>query len=160
MAITTLNPRLLFRSLIVEYTESSVMRKLSLSLVAPAAIVAALLHSAHAVAGADVYRWTDPNGRVHYGDVPPVSSKPLDVPVPGASKAAKGEKKKETDASACQQARDNLSTYAAASQIKQVDPVSGLLREVTKDERQKMIDAEAAKVSQTCNPPKAAAPNS
>ena len=42
---------------------------------AAAAVVAAILGTVSAAASAQVYRWTDPQGKTHYGDKPPEEMK-------------------------------------------------------------------------------------
>jgi len=41
------------------------------------------------VSSAQIYKWTDENGRTHYGDMPPQSAQAEDMGIPQGSRAAK-----------------------------------------------------------------------
>ena len=56
------------------------------------ALLALVLALAMPVASAQIYKWVDEKGRVHYGEKPPAGAKPSTVkPPPQANAPAKGE---------------------------------------------------------------------
>ena len=105
-----------------------------------------------------VYRWVDANGRAHYGDAPPAAVQTQELaPAVKAPKAedddAKNDARKSEDqaAQACQQAKDTLANYTRAAKVTQMD-ATGASRELTDAERQKLLDAEQAKIVKNCPP--------
>jgi hypothetical protein len=92
--------------------------------------VCASLGAASLAAAADVYKWTDDKGVVHYGDAPPegfastrieVREAPAPTPVaepstaPGAAEAAKTAAA--TNTSNCDLARRNLEVFGSAAAV-------------------------------------------
>lgn len=115
----------------------------------PIALIVALTTGA-----GKVYRWVDANGRAHYGDAPPAAAQTQELaPAVKTPKADEDADKKAADdaAKACQQARDTLASYNSAAKITQVD-ATGTTRELSDEDRKKLIDAEQAKVSKNCPP--------
>ena len=111
-----------------------------------------LLGLAGVAAANPVYRWVDANGRVHYGDAPPVAAKSSEVaPAIGAKpKTAAADSAKAGAADSCAQARKTLDSYTSASRISEVDPVTGEAQVIDGARRQQMIDAANDKVRRLC----------
>lgn len=114
------------------------------------AIVASLSLVAAAAQAAEVYKWKDKDGRVHYGDKPKHDAIAIDVPVPppldpAAQKAA-------ADRSAdCDRKKKQLETYRNAPSVSETDNL-GRTREYTEAERQQLIAQTEKKVAEACAP--------
>jgi hypothetical protein len=104
-----------------------------------------------------VYRWVDKQGNTHYTDhLPPdTSGAPVHVDAaPASSEAAAAAastapKTATGSTEECQKVKDQLTSYKAATKIKETDAL-GNTREYSDEERQKLIDLTAQKVKTTC----------
>ncbi|MGH8541146.1 MAG: DUF4124 domain-containing protein [Stenotrophobium sp.] len=101
-----------------------------------------------------VYKWTDAQGHVHYGDNPAkLSAQKLDID------AANGEKPPatKTDTAAqkakhvedCSRKRDQLATYKSAGRIIEKDNL-GKEHEYTADERKQLIEQTQKQIDTDC----------
>ncbi|HEX4896098.1 MAG TPA: DUF4124 domain-containing protein [Solimonas sp.] len=135
----------------------------------PLAVALLLGLSLSAVAG-PVYKYVDPQGRVHYADraqpgwtavdvrPPPTSSPPPETPAdpagengePGATPpAADASATPARDPQACKNQREQLETYKAAAKITEKDGL-GREREYTAQERDMLIRQTEQQVKASC----------
>lgn len=110
---------------------------------------------ASAAAGANsVYKWTDKNGRVHYGDRPPqlnaekVEAKPGTEATDPVAAASTPEAKR---AAECKQQKDQLAVYKSTERVVERNAL-GQEREYSAEEKQKLIEMTQVKVQQACAP--------
>jgi hypothetical protein len=121
-------------------------------------LLTALLCAAAAQAS-EVYRWTDKDGVVHYGDKPKTGAEALDVRPgsgtgePSDPEAAKTQAARDAE---CQRRKTQLDTYKKASAIKETDNL-GKTREYTAAEREQFLAQTEKQVAEACAPPPAAA---
>ena len=103
-----------------------------------------------ALAGS-VYKWTDAQGHVHYGDSPAQGAQKLDMdPNGGQAAAASGEQANAAQKAAeCTRQRDQLTTYRSATTIVEKDAL-GKEREYSGEERQKLIELTQSKMDAAC----------
>ena len=109
------------------------------------------------LAFAEVYRWVDANGQVHYGDRPPASSTQAVKFKPGTTAETA---RRELDAreaarlqarvSACEAAKSQLQTYNRAVKLVLQDP-DGSQRELDAGEREDLIAETSLRVRSTCD---------
>ena len=122
------------------------------------AFLSLLLAGMTAWAG-QVYKWTDDKGKVHYGDKPvaagaaKVEQKIGTVP-PGQTEAELAQAKQ---AQECAAETDKLAAYKSAVKVVEHDML-GHERIFTGAEKQKLVDMQKKKMSDTCSgvPPAAA----
>jgi uncharacterized protein DUF4124 len=103
-----------------------------------AVVAGCLLLWGSAAAQGKLYRWTDKDGNVHYGDVPeggnaqqvdPHALAPSDSPPPAATGAS---------AADCQLKTTQLATYKNAATITETDAV-GNQKELSAEDREKLL---------------------
>ncbi len=88
---------------------------------------------------AQVYKWVDAGGRIHYGDQPQSGWKRVDVNAPPAS-AAPGAASGlgPAEKAACEQKRKELESYQKAARVVERDAL-GREKEYSAEDRQKLI---------------------
>ncbi|HUS24927.1 MAG TPA: DUF4124 domain-containing protein [Candidatus Binatia bacterium] len=103
------------------------------------------------VQAAEVYKWVDSDGKVHYGDRPKHDAEALDVrPGSGAAtSAAPGDPA--ARAAACDDKRKQLESYRKAGAIKEQDAL-GRMREYTPEERAQLLALTEKQVAEACSP--------
>ena len=108
-------------------------------------------------ASAEIYRWVDENGRVHYGDQPPdQSAEALDVrpgsgPSPGERAARRqAEQAEQARALQCGRAQAQLQDYEQAVRLVERD-ADGNERELSAAERERLMQRAAADVATFCD---------
>lgn len=104
-----------------------------------------------------VYKWTDKNGRVHFGDKPVANSEMIKGK-PGTEPAVQTDESqaKAKQAEACQRERDQLNVYQNAARLVEKDAL-GREREYSAEDKQKLIQMSEQKVKEVCNAKPAAA---
>ena len=115
---------------------------------------------AGAVSAAEVYRWVDRDGVVHYGDKPKHDAEQLDVRPPGGgSPAADDEAAKAAQAriAECEKQKAQLDLYRKAPSIKETNSL-GQTHEYSAEERLKFLSLMQQKVTEACAPPPGEAP--
>ncbi|PPE73362.1 hypothetical protein C3942_13915 [Solimonas fluminis] len=114
---------------------------------------------------AEVYKWVDPSGRVHYGDQPQPGWKRVGVNAPPASSpgtpAPAAATYGEVDKAACEKKKQELESYQKAARVIERDAL-GREKEYSPEDRQKLIELARKQADDTCSgrtvPPAAAAP--
>lgn len=108
---------------------------------------------AFAAQAADVYKWKDAQGHVHYGDQPKNGSEKVNVSpvnseaeVKASADAAAQRAQKAQD---CGRKRDQLSSYQSALRIVEKDAL-GNEREYSEAERQKLIALKQKQIAEQC----------
>lgn len=118
-------------------------------------IIAILLAGCCGVAAAQqVYKWTDKDGRVHYGDKPRQGAQVVDVtPGSGTGEPDDPEAAKTAAARAaeCETRQKQLDGYRKAPSIKEISGL-GEEREYSAEERQKLIARTEQQVAAACGP--------
>ncbi|MDM4772691.1 DUF4124 domain-containing protein [Solimonas sp. SE-A11] len=110
---------------------------------------------------AEVYKWVDPNGRVHYGDQPqpgwkrvgvnaPPASSPGSAPAPAAVPG-------EVDKAACDKKKQELESYQKAARVVERDAL-GREKEYSAEDRQKLIALAQKETDDVCSGRAAPAP--
>jgi hypothetical protein len=105
------------------------------------------------LAHADVYKWKDADGRVHYGDQPKGDAEKLGgatvngEAAPADTKDADDQQKKRAEE--CSRKRDQLTTYQKASKIVEKDAL-GNEKVYSDDERKKLVDQTQKQVTDGC----------
>ncbi len=114
--------------------------------------VSVLLACAAASAG-EVYKWTDKDGRVHYGDRPKHEAEALDTkPGSGTGEPSESEAARLAREAECQKKKAQFETYKNAPSISEVDNL-GKTREYTPAEREQFLALSEKKVAEACAPP-------
>lgn len=123
----------------------------------------ALLLAAAAVQAGDgkLYRWTDAQGHVHYGDQPTANAKPVTpkvlpgtAPAPDGTAPATAPAKPASVATTpdeCQRQKDLLSSYRSAAKISETNSL-GETREYSDEQKQKLIEVTEQNVAKACGP--------
>lgn len=112
-------------------------------------------------AHADVYKWKDANGRVHYGDQPASGAEKVNAGSVNAAPADASDNA--TDQSAqkrveeCSRMREQLANYKTASKIVETDSL-GNQKEFSDDERKKLLDRTQKQIAASCGDSAADAP--
>lgn len=107
-----------------------------------------------AAAGANsVYKWTDKNGRVHYGDRPAANAekvelKPGTVATDPVAAAATPEAKR---AAECTQQKEQLTVYQNTERLVERNAL-GEDREYSAEDKQKLIALTQNKIRELCGP--------
>lgn len=108
---------------------------------------------------ADIYKWKDVQGHVHYGDNPAAGAKKIDVNVPtGQTQANDHEKTPPADEKQakrledCKHSKEQLTTYQNAATIMQKD-VLGNEKALSAEERTKLLQITQQKIKDACEPP-------
>lgn len=107
-----------------------------------------------AAAAEEVYKWTDQNGRVHYGDRPKAGAQVVDVkPGSGTGEPSDEEAAKTAAAKAaeCDSKKKQLAGYRSAPSIKEINGL-GEEREYSAEEKQKLIARVEQQVTAACGP--------
>lgn len=112
---------------------------------------------------AQVYKWVDAGGRIHYGDQPQPGWKRVDVNAPPASAppgaAPAPVQYGSVDQAACEQKRKELESYQKAARVIERDAL-GREKEFNPEDRKKLVELTQKQVDDTCagrTPPPAAA---
>ena len=116
-----------------------------------AALFAAAAFAAAPAAQADVYKWKDASGNVHYGDQPAngaekVSTGPDNSEAAPDTAADDAQQKRDAE---CKRKRDQLDTYQKASRIVEKDAL-GNEKEYSADDRKKLIDSIQKQIAENC----------
>lgn len=99
----------------------------------------------------EVYKWTDKEGRVHYGDKPKHSAEQVDVrtgtttPAPGTEASPQAAQSAE-----CERRKALLQSYRKAATIKETDAL-GRSREYTEEERLQLLATAERQAQEACN---------
>lgn len=106
--------------------------------------------SAHAA----VYKWTDANGRVHYGDQPASGAVEVNAGSINGSAApdtadAPADNAQQKKAEECSRRRDQLANYKRATRIVETDAL-GNQKEFNDDERKKLLERTEKQVADSC----------
>lgn len=109
---------------------------------------------------ADIYKWTDAQGRVHYGNQPPAqddAAKKIEVNAPPSltqqqqerdKVLASGEKTKRQFED-CKRSKEQLTTYQSASRVVQKDALGGE-KELDAEQRAKLIQVTQQHIKEAC----------
>ena len=106
-------------------------------------------------AHADVYKWKDADGRVHYGDQPASGAERVNagainsVTPDDTAKAAATEDQAKKHTEECGRKRDQLVNYKKATRIVETDSL-GNQKEFSEDERQKLIERTQKQITDGC----------
>ena len=116
-----------------------------------AALFAAAAFAAAPVAQADVYKWKDASGNVHYGDQPAngaekVSTGPDNSEAAPDTSADDAQQKRDAE---CKRKRDQLDTYQKASRIVEKDAL-GNEKEYDAKDKEALMAVQQAKVKEAC----------
>jgi len=138
-------------------------------------LMSVLLMAAFGVSAGQIYKWVDAEGRYHYADQPqpgwtPVNVKPiggpaLNAPAPSEpaseaqptptpspmQNAADNAVRQKVRAEECARRREQLITYQNAPKIIERSPL-GVERELSEDERLKLIEQTQQQVGDLCGP--------
>lgn len=120
-------------------------------LIAFALLAAMVSLSAHADG---VYKWTDKNGNVHYGDKPKEGGQQVDVK-PSSGSGSPDAKLDAEHAAQCDKAKAQLESYKKASIIKETNAL-GQERTYSSQEKQQLIAKAEKDAADACAPPKTA----
>lgn len=102
---------------------------------------------------ADVYKYVDPAGRIHYGDRPQDGWKRVDIKPPGAAApAAAGGPG--IDQAACDKKTKNVAEYKDAGRIVERDSL-GREKEYSEEERKQLIALAQKQADEACTVPAA-----
>jgi len=104
-----------------------------------------------AASAAEVWRWVDKDGAVHYGDTSRHGAQPLDV------KSANGngpDAATLAHTAECQKQKAELEGYRSAGVLQQQDAL-GNVHTFTEPERLKLLELTEQKVKAACGPPPA-----
>ena len=101
----------------------------------------------------EVYKWVDPQGKVHYGDRPKHDAEQIMSAPAGSGEATDPEATKAADARAleCGRKKAQLENYRKASSIKETDSL-GRTREYSDEERQKLLALTEREAAEACAP--------
>ena len=119
------------------------------------AVVLGLMLASLPVAAAEVYKWVDANGRIHYGDQPQAGWKRVEVNAPPASAPASGVAPAQptrygaVDQKACEQKKKDLESYEKATRVVERDAL-GKEREYSPEDRKKLIELTRKQADDTC----------
>lgn len=121
-------------------------------------LILALLLLTGAVSAAEVYKWTDDKGRVHYGDRPHQSAEKLNVkPGSGGGVASVEQARKELEAlkmqdekyARCKQRKEQLDVWKKSARIVERDNL-GKEKEYSAEDKQRLIQTTEAAISREC----------
>lgn len=119
-------------------------------------VVLGLMLASLPAAAAEVYKWVDAGGRIHYGDQPQPGWKRVDVNAPPASNQAPGAAPAPVttygtvDRAACEQKRKDLESYEKATRLIERDGL-GREREYSADERKQLIEMTKKQADDICS---------
>lgn len=117
-------------------------------------ITITFLSFACAAAQAQVYKWTDKDGNVHYGDKPKHAAQQVELRTTGGE-PGEDSKLSAAQAAECDRLRSQYETYSKATTIKETDNL-GRTKDYTPEERQIFLEKVAKQREAACNPPPAA----
>ena len=109
-------------------------------------------------AAADVYRWRDAQGQLHFGDRPPAKVRferfepragIKNMDDRSGNAGAQGDETAQADGPDCGEARDRLAEYRVAERIVETNAL-GEERELTADERQRLVERQQGIVDAAC----------
>jgi hypothetical protein len=114
-------------------------------------VVAISLCLAASATAADVYKWKDAQGHVHYGDMAKQGAEKVNA---GPANSAVPEDKdkdaqKTKHAEECGRKRDQLVTYRSAGRIVEKDAL-GIEKEYNEAERKKLIELTQKQIAEGC----------
>jgi hypothetical protein len=116
-----------------------------------------LLLACTVASAAEVYKWKDKDGRVHYGDRPKQGAQSVIVtPSSGSGVPSEAEGNRQAREAECQTTRAKYEAYRRAPSISEIDNL-GKQREYTPAEREQFLAMTERKVAELCNPPAAPA---
>lgn len=109
---------------------------------------------------ADIYKWKDAQGRVHYGNNPADGAEKIDVNAPASQiqlqkdreKALSADEKQAKRLEDCKRSKEQLLTYQNAVNIIQKDSLGGE-KELNDKERAKLVEITQQKIKDVCAPP-------
>ncbi len=104
------------------------------------------------VTAAEVYKWVDPAGGIHYGDRPQPGWKPVTVnappaSAPGAQPVASAEKA--ADPEVCKKKRDELESYQKAARVVERDAL-GREKVYSDEDRKKLVEMAQKDADKLC----------
>ena len=106
------------------------------------------------VTAGEVYKWTDKDGKVHYGDRPKHDAEPV-APKIGATASTPADpeaaNKEAARAADCVRKKTQLDGYRKAPSIKETNGL-GETREYSEAERQKLVAVTEQQVTAACAP--------
>lgn len=110
-----------------------------------------LLTLALSAQAAQLYKWTDKDGRVHYSDKPVASAQKVEVKAPGPSQPATAADPKLAEARAkeCENKRTQLTEYQKATKVIERDSL-GKEKEFSEEERVQLIARVQKQVDELC----------
>jgi flagellar motility protein MotE (MotC chaperone) len=116
-------------------------------------IVLSLLLAGGAASAAEVYKWKDKDGRLHYGDKPKTdAAEALDVePSSGSGEPSKAYAETAAREKECKDQKAKLDTYKKAQRISAIDSL-GKERVYTPAEREQFLALTQKKVDEVCTP--------
>lgn len=120
------------------------------------AVVLGLMLASLPAAAAEVYKWVDAGGRIHYGDQPQPGWKRVDVNAPPASDPPPGTAPApvtsygSVDKAACEQKRKDLMSYERAARVVERDAL-GKEREYNAEDRKKLIELTKKQADDICS---------
>ena len=108
-----------------------------------------------AASAAEVYKWRDKDGRLHYGDKPKdVQAESVMIePSSGTGEPSSGFVAEKDRQAECQKKRDQLAAWRRAPTMSEIDNL-GKTRTYTAAEREQFLAMTQQKVDQLCTPPK------
>jgi hypothetical protein len=108
-----------------------------------------------AASAAEVYRWVDKDGRVHYGDRPRQGAEALDIQSSsGSGVPSEDEQARLSREAECQKKTAQLEGYRKAATIRQTDAL-GRTTDLSEADRATFISQQEAQVAAACAPPTA-----
>ena len=119
---------------------------------------AALLCMCAAAQAAEVYKWVDQQGRIHFGDRPQPGWKKMEVKSTSgdgrSSSAPAGSAPpapQTASSAACSTKRQQLESYRRATELVERNPL-GEERALTEEQRTKLIQLTEQQIDQLCKP--------
>lgn len=116
-------------------------------------IVLSMLLACAVASAAEVYKWKDKDGRVHYGDKPKSGDAESVIVAPSSGSGEPSKVLAETQAreAECQQKKAQLAAWRRAPTMSEVDNL-GETREYTPAEREQFLALTQTKVDALCAP--------
>lgn len=109
---------------------------------------------------AEIYKWKDAQGHVHYGAEPAAGAEKVEVNVPASQiqlqkdreKVLSADEKQARRMEECKRGKEQLLTYQNASSVIQKDSLGGE-KELNTSERAKLIQITQQKIKEACEEP-------
>jgi hypothetical protein len=116
-------------------------------------IVLSLLLACAVASAAEVYKWKDKDGRVHYGDKPKSGqAEALDIePSSGTGQPSTSLAEQQARAAECKQKKEQLAAWRRGPTMSETDNL-GRTREYTPAEREQFLNMTQKKVDELCAP--------